>query len=396
MGELPSIDEVRRALRSDIDSLRAPEGYLFAGSPRYRTLFGRDSLISAWQTLTTDPTIAKATLQILATYQGRESHARSEEEPGKILHEHRFDVESRKELPDWDFPYYGSIDSTPLFLVVAAEYARTTADWRLIDDLWAAVEAAYRWMVHYGDKDGDGFLEYERTNSRGLLHQAWKDGIDDHIRVRPPVAMIEVQGYAVAAYRAYAVLAHRRGARDAANAAMTKATSLLEALNRDFWMADRKFYALALDGSKRQRTAITSNPGHLLLTDAVPKERIRLVVARLFESDMWTPYGMRTHATSEPDFLPGSYQTGGVWPHDNWFFARGLLGQGHGEEAKRILQALLRAYKEMGRIPECYAVDGETLVDLSDPSRKEWRSNPLQAWSSAALLDLLSDRRMIS
>src|SRR5438128_9150617 len=396
MRDVMNIDEVRRNLRRDLDQLRAPEGYLFAGSPRYRTLFGRDSLISAWQTLSIDPTIAKATLQVLARYQGRRFNARSEEEPGKILHEHRFDIESRNELPNWDFPYYGSIDSTLLYLIVAAAYAQSTGDWAFIDDLWGPIQAAYRWMTECGDKDGDGFLEYERANPHGLLHQGWKDGFEDHIRVRPPVAMIEVQGYAVAAHRAYAALAERRDGPDVGKGALAAAATLQKTLNRTFWMRDRQFYALALDGSKRLRTAITSNPAHLLLMNAVPRKRIRPVVARLFQPDMWTPYGLRTHATSEPDFVPGSYQIGSIWPHGNWFFARGLLKQGLEDEAKQVVQALLMAYEEMGRMPECYAVDRSTPVDLPTFRPTDVRANPLQAWASGALLDLVSDRRLMA
>src|SRR2546422_739447 len=312
MRDVMNIDEVRRNLRRDLDQLRAPEGYLFAGSPRYRTLFGRDSLISAWQTLSIDPTIAKATLQVLALYQGRRFNARSEEEPGKILHEHRFDIESRNELPNWDFPYYGSIDSTLLYLIVAGEYAQRTGDRPLIDELWGAIEAAYRWMTQYGDKDGDGFLEYERANPHGLLHQGWKDGVDDHILVRPPVAIIEVQGYAVAAHRAYAALAEPRGEPIVGTRALAAASALQKALNRTFWMGDQHFYALALD------------------------------------------------------------------------------------EAKQVVQALLMAYEEMGRMPECYAVDGGTLVNLSTSSHNDVRANPLQAWASGALLDLVSDRRLMA
>jgi len=394
-GGLVNLEEVRRSLRRDLDSLRAPQGYLFAGSPRYRTLFGRDSLIAAWETLAIDPSIAKATLRILAHYQGRRVHAPSEEEPGRILHEHRFDAESRKELPDWDFPYFGSIDSTPLFVIVAAEYERSTGDRRLVDELWPAIEAACRWMTEYGDKDGDGYLEYNRTNPYGLLHQSWKDGIEDHLRMKPPIAMIEVQGYAVAARRAFAALAANRGHHDAAEYPAASAIRLREALNRDFWMVDRQFYALALDGSKQQRKAITSNPGHLLLMGAVPATRMRSLVARMFCEDMWTPYGIRAHASSEPDFDPYSAHNGSIWPHDNWIFARGLLGHGFLEDAKRVTGSLLRAYQAMGRIPERYVVDGEALVDVSAWSEKEWRANPLQAWSTGALLDLLSDPRLV-
>src|SRR5438093_10795717 len=228
MGDSLNLDEVRRNLRNDLDSLRAPEGYLFAGSPRYHTLFGRDSLIAAWETLAIDPTIANATLRILARYQGRRVHPRSEEEPGRILHEHRFDPESRKELPDWDFPYFGSIDSTPLFVIVAAEHERRTGDGRLVNDLWPSIESAWRWMTEYGDKDGDDFLEYNRTNPHGLLHQGWKDGVEDHLRMKPRTPLIEWQGYAVAALRPWAALPPNRGHRVVARLAAPARTGLRE------------------------------------------------------------------------------------------------------------------------------------------------------------------------
>ncbi len=390
-----NLDDVRKALRRDLDRLRAPEGYLYAGYPRFHTLFGRDSLMAAWQTLEMDPAIARATLRILAKHQGRRVHPRSEEQPGKILHEYRFDVSSQQELPGWEFPYFGSIDSTPLFILVAHAYARKTGDERLIDELWDNIRAAYRWMSEYGDGDRDGYLEYERMNPSGLLHQGWKDGFNDHLRVTPPVALVEVQGYAIGARRGYAEIARRRGDRDGADRAETAAIRTREALDRDFWMADLQFYALALDGSKRPRTAITSNPGHLLVTDAVAPARVGPLVKRLLQDDMLTPYGLRTHSSSEPDFDPYGYHTGSVWPHDNWVFARGLLAHGFVEEAKRIAHSLLRAYRELGRMPELYAFDGGALVDLSASSRKEWRANPLQAWATGALLSLLSDSRLV-
>src|SRR5207244_4738326 len=163
------VHTIRARLWEDLNRLRSPEGYLRAGAPRYSTLFGRDALISAWQTLSLDPSIAAATLRVLASYQGSRVNPKSEEEPGKILHEHRFDAASRSELPQWDFPYYGSVDSTPLFLIVASEYLRETKDLRLAKDLWPSVAAAYRWMEVYGDLDGDDFVEYERKNPNGLF-----------------------------------------------------------------------------------------------------------------------------------------------------------------------------------------------------------------------------------
>jgi len=378
-------------VREDLKQLIAPEGYLRAGAPRFANLFGRDSLISAWQTLSIDPAIAAATLRVLASLQGTRFDPKSEEEPGKILHEHRFELDSRKQLPEWKFPYYGSIDSTPLYLVVADAYVESTRNAGIVDELWHAIEASYKWMLAFGDRGGDGYLEYMRKNPHGLYHQAWKDGSKDHLRITPPVAMVEVQGYAVAAYRAYARLARRRGAADAAAAAEHTAMKLHDALNRDFWMPDAQFFALALDGSRRQRKAITSNPGHLLLVDAVGSDRSGKLVKRLLADDMFTPYGIRNHAASEPDFDPYGYHTGTIWPHDNWFIYKGLLRHGRKAEANRIRSSMLRVWKELGRIPELWAVVDGSLVDLSG-SGSPTPSNPLQAWSSAALLDMLADR----
>ncbi len=391
VGGLVDANPVRARLQEDLNRLRTSDGYLRAGAPRYATLFGRDSLISAWQALRLDPSIAASTLRVLASFQGRTEDPKSEEQRGKILHEHRFNAAARAELADGKFPYYGSVDSTLLFLIVASEYAQETGDLRLVWDLWPALVAAYHWIGEYGDVDGDGFVEYERKNPRGLFHQAWKDGSDDHLRIDPPVAMVEVQGYAYAAHRAFASLAQARGETDVAASARTSADQLKRRLNEDFWMEDREFFALALDGSKRMRRAVTSNPGHLLVCGAVASGRLPSMVARLFRDDLWTPYGVRTHSTLEPDFDPTSYHTGSVWPHDNWFLFRGLLAVNRRSEANRIREALLRAFGELGKIPELYAVVDDRLVDLSvAESKAATKANPLQAWASAGLLDMIS------
>ena len=385
-------NSVRARLHEDLDRLSSADGYLRAGAPRYATLFGRDSLISAWQSLSFDPSIAAATLRVLASFQGRTVNMKSEEQPGKILHEHRFDAGSRAELPEWEFPYYGSVDSTLLFLIVASEYARRTDDARLITDLWPALVAAHRWIGAHGDIDGDGFVEYERKNPQGLFHQGWKDGSENHLGIEPPVAIVEVQGYAYAAHRAFASLVETDGDAEVASSADAAADRLLRRLNEDFWMDDRAFFALALDGRKRMRRAVTSNPGHLLLCGAVEPRRVPTVVARLFREDLWTPYGVRTHATSEPDFDPMSYHRGTVWPHDNWFLYRGLLAANRRAEAHRVREALLRAYGELGKIPELYAVVDDKLVDLSAPGlNTNVKANPLQAWAAAGLLDMISE-----
>lgn len=382
---------VRRELLRDLENLRDSAGYLRAGWPRYNTLFGRDSLISAWQTLSTDPSIARSTLRTLAHYQGQSLDDVSEEEPGKILHEHRFDPSAQAELPGWKFPYYGSVDSTPLFLIVASAYASRTGDRELPSTLWPAVERAHAWITKFGDIDGDGFLEYRRRNPSGLFHQGWKDGGEDHLKIPPPVALVEVQGYAVMAHRGFAQLATLVEQLPKAARARALAERLQAALPQAFWWESEGTFYLALDGGKRPRAAVTSNPGHLLISGALDDQTAKAVVARLFRKDMWTPYGIRTHASSEPDFDPYGYHTGSVWPHDNWIIYKGLRRMGFHREADQIREALLDAHRNLGKIPELYAVVDDSIVDLSGSPVGRTRANPLQAWASAGLLDMIAD-----
>jgi glycogen debranching enzyme len=384
------IGQMRKRLQKDIAQLRAPLGFLYAGHPNFHTLFGRDSIISAWQMLEIEPSIAKATLTILAALQGKSMNPTKEEEPGKILHEHRFDAESRRHLPHWEFPYYGSVDSTPLFVYLAGHYAEQTRDDGFIRELWPSVLAGYKWVTGCADAGG-GYLRYERRNPYGLFHQGWKDGSEDHLKIRPPVAIVEAQGYAFAAYRALAELAIRLGSPTLADDASERARVLRDRFNRDFWVPGG-FLALALDGSGVPREVATSNPGHLLFTGILPPDRATETVARLFRADLWTPYGIRTHSTSAADFNPYGYHTGTVWPHDNWIIAEGLRRSGFDREAGRITDALIAAYDEIGKIPELYAVVDERLVDLSESPMGATRANPLQAWASAGLLALLQNR----
>src|SRR6267143_4196763 len=238
MTESMEIAGIRADLLKGLKGLRSPEGFLYAGSPRFRSLFGRDSLISSWQMLEIDPSIARATLTCLAALQGTQSNATREEEPGKILHEQRTDPVSRLELPHWDFPYFGSVDSTPLFLVLAGFYLKRTKDEALVHDLWPHLKAAYAWVA--GSEDaGAGYLRYERKNPFGLFHQGWKDGSEDHLRIRPPVAIVEVQGYAVAAHTAFASLAEAAGERTLASVALEAAEHVRRQVNRDFWLEDQ-------------------------------------------------------------------------------------------------------------------------------------------------------------
>ena len=382
-----NIDEIKRRLLLEVDKLKTPDGYLNAGYPRYNTLFGRDSLISAWQTLKINSSITRATLKILAKYQGKIIDPMSEEEPGKILHEHRFTLEEQKKLLNWKFPYYGSVDSTPLFIFLAAQYLRETGDKSFVKGIMKNILDAYLWIRNYGDLDRDGYVEYKRKNPYGLFHQGWKDGTEDHLGIKPPVAIVEVQGYVYAAYQSLEFLIKEIGGKISRNISPIKKT-LKSKFNRDFWMKKENFFALALDGDKKQKKTITSNPGYLLFTGIVLEDKVELLVSRLFKKDLWTPYGIRTHSSLEPDFDPYSPHLGCIWPHDNWIIYKGLQKLGFTSYAGRIKEALLRAYKKLGKIPEFYTVSRGEVVDMST-IEKEPRANPLQAWASAGLLEMI-------
>ncbi len=355
----------------------------------YNTLFGRDSLISAWQMLKIDSSIALDTLEILAKYQGKTVNPKAEEEPGRILHEYRFTAKERAELPYWDFPYYGSVDSTPLFIILAGKYFEQTGDEKFLSEIWDNLVAAFGWIKKYGDKDADGYVEYNRLNPHGLIHQGWRDGVKDHLKIKPPVAIVEAQGYVYAAYQSLIFLAKNLGKPNVSREASARSVILKKKFNRDFWMEKEKYFALALDGEKRQRDAVTSNPGHLLFTGIVAQEKIEPLISRLFQPDLWTPYGIRTQSTEDPDFDPYSYQVGSVWPHDNWIIYKGLQSLGFDLHADQIKKALLRAYRQLGKIPELYAVVDDKIVDLSLSTIKETPANPLQACSSAGLLEMI-------
>jgi len=384
------VEHIRARLLEDLKRLRSPDGYLYAGSPRYHTLFGRDSLISGWQTLEIDSSIARETLVALASLQGTQVNATREEEPGKILHEHRFDPASRQELPYWEFPYFGSVDSTPLFLVLGGRYLRHTQDETLLVSLWPQFRAAYEW-VKRSEEVGGGFLRYQRMNPHGLFHQGWKDGSDDHLKIRPPVAIVEAQGYAFAAYQEFSGMAERRGEAALAQEAEARATSLRQRFNRTFWLRGGGL-ALGLDGAGVPRDVSTSNPGHLLFSGILPTDRVDATVARLFAPDLWTRFGIRTHSNRAPDFDPYGYHTGTVWPHDNWIIAEGLRERGREAEANRIGEALVTAYETLSKMPELYAVVDDQIVDLSKTPQGSTRANPTQAWASAGLLELLKHR----
>ncbi|MGQ4833964.1 MAG: amylo-alpha-1,6-glucosidase [Candidatus Asgardarchaeia archaeon] len=386
-------NDVKLMLQQNLNLLRDKSGYLRAGYPRYFTLFGRDSIISSLQLLSFDTTIAKATLLTLARYQGKKVDNMSEEEPGKILHEHRFEEEEQQKMPQWKFPYYGSVDSTPLFIILAKEYLDKTKDTKTVRIIFKNLVAAYHWIVTYGDKDHDGFIEYKRLNPYGLFHQGWRDGILDHLRIMPPVAIVEVQGYVYAAYRSLIEIMKKLEIddEDLINELEERSEKLKLLFNEIFWIEMDEYFALALDGKKRVIRSISSNPGHLLFTGIIDQRRAIKVANRIFQDDIWTPYGFRTCSEKSPKFNPVSYHNGTIWPHDNWFLFHGAFKLGLKNYSRRIRDAILRAYTKLKKIPEFYGYYRGKLIDLSEPNKYTGKpiANPIQAWSTGALLDML-------
>ena len=320
-----------------------------AGIPWYMDLFGRDSLIASYASMLSDPELARGTLDALARLQGRKLDPVTEEAPGKILHEYRrgpLTPAARRLIPA--YPYYGTIDATCLFLVTLSEYVRATGDLEFARGHWDRVLAAAEWMRRYGDRDGDGFLEYQRDSDVGLLNQGWKDSTDS-VRFRDgriaesPIALVEVQGYAVDARRRTAELARQLGHPGEADRLEREADTLRRALRDRYWLPDRGFFAEALDGKKRPVDALTSNPGHLLWAGAVDAEDAARIAGTLLGEEMFSGYGVRTMGSGEGGFNPVSYHDGSVWPHDNALFLAGLVRYGLRDHATRLTVALLSA-----------------------------------------------------
>ena len=378
-------ERIKRKALAEIRQLKDKKGFIRAGLPRFNRLFGRDSLIAAWQLLDKNPGICQATLEILSQYQGKIFNDEREEEPGKIIHETDLEKSHHPEN-SYPLPYYGSIDSTPLFLILFSFYYKKTKNLKFLNSRWENILRAINWIEECGDKDKDLFLEYQRKNPKGLFHQGWKDGFEDHLKIEPPVAIAEIQGYQHLALREVAYLAEIKKDWDLVDKLEERAWELKKKFNQDFWMAPKNYFALALDGKKQQRKAITSNSGHLLFTGVLRDEKIDFVVKRLFQDDLWTPFGIRNHSTSEPDFNPRSDHLGSIWPHDNWIIAQGLKKLGYEKEYQKIKKAILLAYERLGFLPEFYGVvNGEITLEM-----KKTPCYP-QAWSSGALFNFLSE-----
>ncbi len=387
--------DIPNGLAMDISSLRSKDGYLYAGIPNFLGLFGRDSAISAWQLLDYDIDIAKFTLKALAGMQGRALNESNGEEPGKILHEYYPNYTDRswflehKGKVKWleiGTPVYFSVDSTPLFLILYCEYLRRSKDAGFARALAPNAKAAAKWITDYGIVKF--LLRYTKARSTdaGLLSQSWKDGFGNALEgLKSPAAIIEVQGYA---YLALKMFSEAMKSVDPGydTTIFTKAAQNIKQRMSKFWVIEGDYYALGLDGDGKQINKVTSNPGQLLLSGILEKNEADNVVRRLFQPDLITPYGLRTHSMLEKDYDQYSYQRGSVWPHDNWMIAQGLLRMGYKMEYELIKESLLKAYNELGCAPEFYGVNNDgSLIKIA-------RMNPMpcipQAWTAGAFVNL--------
>jgi glycogen debranching enzyme len=372
-----------RMLRSQIDG----NAYYAAGIPWFATLFGRDSLITAMQTLTFDPRMTETTLRLLASRLGRHVDPIHEEEPGKVLHELRLGEVANSALTPLA-RYYGTVDATALFLCAVADHAGWSGTLDLFRELRPAVDAALGWIDRYGDHDGDGLLDYRAGTPDGLRNQGWKDSEDGVIDERgvplePPIALVEVQGYVVRAKCGLAGLFERDGDQGRADAMRREAEEMQECLDR-YWLEGRGFYSMAIGGDGAASGALASNQGHLLWSGAVPAERVPAVRDALMGDALFSGWGIRTLGRGEAGYNPVGYHLGTVWPHDTAMIAVGLRGSGYDRDFLAIFEALLEAasHADDYRLPELFAGFSRTQSEVPVPYPVACRP---QAWAAGAI-----------
>ncbi|MDE8668796.1 glycogen debranching N-terminal domain-containing protein [Pseudarthrobacter sp. H3Y2-7] len=360
-----------------------------AGAPWFMALFGRDSLLSSYMAMLVDSSLAAGTLQTLAALQGTKVDNDSEEQPGRIPHEVRLGVTAGLSLGGT--AYYGTADATPLFVSVLGELSRWGLSDDIVDSLLPHADRALEWIEKYGDRDGDGFVEYLRPNTHGLVNQGWKDSWDgvnfaDGRMAEPPIALCEVQGYVYAAYVARSLLARSLGDTETEHRWAERAATLKKAFNETFWLPDKGYFALALDKDKKPVDSCTSNMGQCLWVGIVDEDKAPQVVERLMSPMMFTGWGIRTLASDMAAYNPVSYHNGSVWPHDSALVATGLMRYGFVAEAKRVARGIFDAAAYFdGQLPELFC--GFDRSEYSGPVPYPTACSP-QAWAAAAPIQL--------